>query len=129
MYIDPHKNSRNIKFLFELLECTYISPTASQRYLPSSERLWNLQQEMSLTEMSLRSRTQEKNEEEKEISSDLQDTSRTRISDPGNIRFRGDARDQIWGHCEGHWADSCFPGSRPSRASRNNKTIPYDLYL
>lgn len=30
---------------------------------------------------------------------------------------------------EGHWANSCFSGSRPPGASRNNKTIPYDLYL
>ena len=61
--------------------------------------------------------------------SDLQDTSRTRISDLRSTRQR--SRDQIWRHCKGQpgWADSCFPGSRPPGASTSNKTIPYDLYL
>lgn len=42
-------------------------------------------------------------------------------------RQRSVRETKFGGHCEGHWADSCFPGS--PGASRINKTIPYDLYL
>lgn len=132
VYRSRHKNSRNIKFLFELLGRTCVSPTALRKVsYPRASFLWNLQQEMSLTEMSLRSRTRERKMKKRPGEGDLFRPA-GHVSDPNKRprqRSAPRARDQIWEHREGHWADSCFLGSRSSRASRSNKTIPYDLYL
>lgn len=110
VYRSRHKNSRNIKFLFELLECTYISPTALRK-VSTLKRvpLESPTRNVPYRNVSAFANAGEKwrRGREKEISSDLQDTSRTRISDPGNVRLRG-ARPNL-GALRGPLGGQLFP--------------------